>query len=100
MNAYRQTMSTMARILSSPKSGAFQCLDVARHHRIRLNGELSGVVQHHPSFHVQVYHSIVVNNVAGVLGVAGVLTEEPSGSDSSVATFVDNGNGGRYRLFL
>ena len=78
------------------------CRTCSRHllHRIRLNCQFGGVVQHSPGFRVQIHRPIVVNDVAGVLGIAGELTEEPSVGDSSVATFIDDGDCGRDRLFL
>ena len=77
-----------------------QVFDIALFHRVRVNGEFARVVQHGPGFGVQVHRAVVVHYVAGVAGVAGLLTEEPSVGDGSVAALVDHRDGRRYGLFL
>ena len=67
-------------------------IDVGFGHRCRGQGELDGVVEDGPGLGVQVCPRVVVDDVAGVFGVAGVLTEEPSVGDGSIPAAVDQGD--------
>ncbi len=69
-------------------------IDVGFRHRCRGQGELDGVVEDGASLRVQVCLGVVVDDVAGVFGVAGVLTEEPSVGDGSIPAAVDQGDHG------
>ena len=63
-------------------------IDVGFGHRSRGQGELDGVVEDGPGLGIQVCLGVVVDDVASVIGVAGVLTEEPSVGDGSITAAV------------
>ena len=74
--------------------------DVRFCHRGRRQRQLDGVVQDSPRLWVQIRLLVVVDDVRGVFRVAGMLTEEPSVGDGSIATAVHQRHHGRDGLFL
>ena len=77
-----------------------EMVDVAFGHCRRGQGELDGVVEDSAGLRVKVGLGVVVDDVAGVLGVAAMLTEEPSVGDGSIAAAVDQGDDRRDSLLL
>ena len=69
-----------------------QGADVGFAHQSRGQGELDRVVEDGAGLRVKVGLGVVVDDVAGVLRVAAMLTEEPSVSDGSIAAAVDQGD--------